>query len=369
MSINFRNFRINNLDPCLSVEETFHLFGAWAGIHDFQFDSRYELASHTETGVIAAQWNLGPIVATLPPSFEINYHKVDLRQGLYFYDPTSGLFWMIATDATGQPSILRGNDLAALAIPRTSPAEADVRIVFQQQRYDDSQDSIWRSVTVYMNDAWVISFAELFPIAAASVQVGFMAYGTDAITYTDIRVPELCEIAEFGTLDPGESAMSGLQRTTDGRYLKFFVRYDGSFRAWKKKIRPVAMTIDTEIDNIKRTYDMGELITHARMMGAYIWAEAADNDKIRDYGHRFEEVDNQMLLTEQECAEEAVNELKRSEENSFGVSAVARHIPLLEPEDRVTIDGEDWVVNDYDSEGGYGDMQQTTNARRYVWGS
>jgi hypothetical protein len=104
------------------------------------------------------------------------------------------------------------------------------------------------------------------------------------------------------------------------------------------------------------------------MMGAYIWAEAVDTDTMKIYGHRFQEVNNSMLLTQSECADEAANTLKRSQEAAFGLRTQARHIPILEPEDRIEIDGESWIVKSYQFQQTGSRAVQVYECQRYVWG-
>lgn len=370
-TVQFRDLRTNDISSPLTLEEIFRRYGAWAGIHTFNFDKFVDVASASITGVSAGHWSLGEASISLPANFTVKYHKTNLRQGIYIYSSTGPAFFVVATDSNGYPQLLYNNvnNLVAQTIPKSTPEEADVEIVFRQQTFSDVVNpTVWQSITMYMNDEWITTFSSKSAVLVSNMHYGVCAYGTDQRTYTNIQVPELCDTAEFGTLDPGENAIGGLQRTTDGRYLKFFSRFDGSLRAWKKKQRDQIMVLESDLEGIKRSIDLPKLITHARMMGAYIWSEDKDDDLIRMYGHRFQEVNNSMLLTQTECLEEAGNTIKRSEEQAFTIMTQARHIPILEPEDRIEIDGEDWVIDGFSFTGGYGRLVQTYNCRRYVWG-
>jgi hypothetical protein len=363
-SITWRNFRSNDMAAPLSVEEIFRRYGSWSGIHDFSFDVLGSATGVTVTGN-ATGYTVDMQGYSLPANFTLRYHKTSNRQAVFISGGSISLF--VGTDSSGYIDIRKSSDIIAQQIPRATPTEADVEIVFRQQTFDDISGIVWRSATVYMNDSWVATYSDYVTQAYGNLDVGFTAYGSDITTYTNISVPELGDTAEFGTTDPGEYPMGGLQRTIEGRYLHYFVRWDGTLRAWKKKQRQNILTLNA-LEGVRRSTDLPQLITHARMMGAYIWAEQIDANSLKIYGHRFQEVNNSMLLTQPECFEEAGNELKRSQENTFNITAQSRHIPILEPEDRITIDGEDWIVNDYTYTAMPSELSEVYNCRKYVWG-
>src|SRR5690606_25160281 len=130
--------------------------------------------------------------------------------------------------------------------PITCPEEADVRVVVRQMRLRDIEGEVWRCLTVYMNDRHITTYAKVFDEAGSSWSLSFIGYDTGVTTYTDVRIPELGETAEYGTLDPGEVAAGGLPRTLEGRYINWFVRYDGSLRAWRPKSVPSAYTYSSD---------------------------------------------------------------------------------------------------------------------------
>ena len=368
MGVAFGHLRANNRAPALSVEEAFRLAGSWSGIHDFQFDNRFEQAEFSVEGIVAGYWTADFTNAVLPTNFVVKYHKTSVQQMLYLTCDDAMLWHGIGTDAYGFPIITYGYNIVLQRLPIVAPEEADVVVSFQQQHLNDNESEVWRSISVYMNDVLIMSYSDKHDTVAPEVKLGFGSFGESETVYTDIQVPELCEIAEFLTLDPGEYPAGGLARTLDGRYVKWFVRYNGALRAWKKRQRSSVMSIDAGETGVKRTNDYANLTNHVRMAGAYVFGNAKDDDLIAHYGDRFVEANNQMLLTQPECDAEAANELLRSEENSFWISIGARHIPILEPEDRVQIDGDDWVINDYSVQIGPGMNDQVFNARRYVWG-
>lgn len=370
MSVTWEKFRCNDIAPGLTLEEVFRRFGSYSGIHDFEFEDLSSVSSIAVSGT-ATGWNASMLGVDLPPNFSIKYHKTDDHQGILISDlsggSSGGIYYHVTTDASGYPEILYAST-PTFSVPRSTPTEADVEIVFRQQILDDTENIVWRTITVYMNDAWVTTHSDYLSTVGNHIDIGFLSYGNGTVTeYSDIRVPELCDIAEFGTIDPGETPLGGLQRTIEGRYLKIMSRFDGSLRAWKKKQRDNVVSFTSSVKGIQRNYDIPSLITHARMMGAYVWAEDIDSALIGKYGHRFKELNNSMLLTRDECYEESTNSLKRSQEEAFGISWIAQHIPVLEPEDRVSVDGDDWIIDSYSSEISNGRIRTTYRGRSYVW--
>lgn len=358
----FENARISNNAPPLTLEEIFRLYGAWSGIHNAQFDALYSNASLVITGVEASDWDIQWLSGTFPANTVVNYYKEDLIQGVAFR--VDGVVYLVTTDDANQAAIYQDGTLVH-HVPRDVPATGEVSIVFRQQRLSDDEADGWHSITLYINHAVMASYSYYAGNSFGALEVGFAAYDLDTVTYTNVRIPELCEVAEYGTLDPGETPVGGLSRTIEGRYLRWLIRYDGSLRAWKTKAIPSAHEFTDQFAFTTST-DITELATHVRMMGAYIWVEAINNTLMRRYGQRFREVNNPMLLTEQEIGVEALRTLKRFEEQTFTADMDAIFVPMLEPEDHITANGE-WMISAISLDINMGVIGQKFSLRRYVW--
>ncbi len=367
-SIEFRSFRSNDHVRSFSLEDAFRRYAAWGGIHDFSFDTLYANDTLTVTAASANAWSFVPFDVQVPANFTIKYHKTAFRQGAGFYSASTGFYFIVATDADGCPTIYNSSTQIAQRVPIATPEEADVEVVLRQQVLGNNDAEIWLTLTLYMNGAWVTTYSRKLDDTIGDWQVGLAAWNTDVVTFTHIVIPELCETTEFGTLDPGETAYSGFSRTIEGRYLQFFMRYDNRLRAWRRKQRALALTFGDSISGLQQSTELPELIIYARMMGAYVWSEAVDWDLLKAHGERFREVNNATLLTEEECQTEALNTIKRSEESAFGLAFEAHHVPILEPEDRIAVDGEDWVISDFNLKVSGGLITQVYTCRRYVWG-
>lgn len=366
-TLRFSDYRASNYEFPLTLEEVFRLYTAFSNLHDTSFDSIVDITSVTVTDVSSGGFTGVGGYSVASTSFEVQYHKADHDQWVMITSSEGYGSVEVGTDDTGRPVVRRNNVIVQL-LPLTTPEEANVRLVFRQLQTLDNENQIWATVALYMNEALITTWQQLLNTAFSNFRVQFNARNSETRTYTNIRIPELTEIAEFGTLDPGANPMNGLQQTIEGRYLKFFVRFDGTFRAWRVKAVTNKHTFDpgeffiTSLGN-----DLTDFATHVRMMGAYIWSEAIDEAGAAKWGHRFQELNNSMLLTKFECFREASNTLKRMQENAFTESAEVPYVIFLEPEDRVATDG-DWLVTAYSLSLAVAELSQQLDLRFYAWG-
>jgi len=371
MPVNFIDHRMNDRGISFPVEDVFRLFGSWAGLHDYSFDSTFS-AEEVQLIGVAAGWTESIESVSLPTSYTISYHKVDTRQGIVI-NHGSVVKFLVATLSSGYPAIYRNTGsgyVLAHTTPTITPETADVIVTFRQIQMTDSDDSFWWTISVWMNDKLITTYSEHSTTIVSGCTFGFAVYNGDTVSYTNVNVPELTETAEFGTLDPGEYPMGGMQRSIEGRYIRFFIRFNGSFRVWKSKSIPVSLTYESEtkIDQSERGYDISAIASHIRIMGAWRIAEAYSSALTATYGHRFREDNNPMLMTESECFEEAKRTLLRIEEAVFSESIGVSHIPLIEVEDRIETPTGDYLISGLGLSFGMGFIDQSVNARKYVWG-
>lgn len=353
-----------------TVESSFRAYANFAGIHQFKFDTLYVLGSSgwstenvdldfnvnssriiIDATAASAGWKQVQQSTLLPSSVLVKYHKTQHRQGV-FITKSDGSAYLIGTDSSGHPVVQKATDqvtfVTVLSIPKTTPIEADVELAYRQIRFSDSESDLWHTFSLYMNGALVCTYVEkLSDVPAAQVQIGMAAYGGDGVTYTDISVPQITEFAETSTLDPSEFAMGGLQRAIEGRYLKFFIRFDGSLRAWKPRaVESVHTFSKGEVLTLDEPYDNRNLYTHVRQVGAYTQAEFVRSDLIRQHGHRFVEQNNPYLMTEADCFEQARLSILRMESEALTQEFTCPITPLVEPEDRITTPDGDWIMEE-----------------------
>lgn len=162
--------------------------------------------------------------------------------------------------------------------------------------------------------------------------------------------------------------MGGMQRFLEGRYVKHFIRFDGSFYAWRGEPIEISFTFDEDLAlNLNEDYDFHGYYNHIRMIGAYEQAEFIHSELVRKYGHRFIEVNNPYLMSPEACYIEAQREIRRLQENFNTVTFVHPFMPLLEPEDRIGIIEKTWLLTRHSIKFTPGSIQVEVLGRLYTY--
>ena len=387
-TLKFQKHRLSNLAPDLNIEQVFRQYAAWGDLHQQSFDDAYTLSASNWTGIILptlvgttltfdasaepAGWHASfPAETSLPVSLTFSYDKSAVRQGACIVG--SGFAYLIVTNASGNPEVYVVNSTSwdlVMALPVTCPTNAHVEIVFRQHHFSDLETDYWHSLALYMNGHHILTYSTSAGAPVTGLHVGLAWYGGDAVSYSNFRIPELCEQIEVADLDPGETAISGISRAMEGRNLKYFVRYNGQFRAWRSKATAVVEGLTNANGLVEGDVqvDTSSLYTHVRLIGAYLWAEYISTALMAKYGHRFEEVNNSMLMTEEDCYAEAQRIIQRMEEQAVTEPVAMIGLPLLELEDRVTTPQGDWLVGNIGLEYHSARIIENINLKKYVWG-
>jgi hypothetical protein len=281
-------------------------------------------------------------------------HKINLSCSSVFYpviaQESNGNCYAIQKVQTAVPYYIlfrfeNGYGTPVGSVP-VSVLSGDVTITFSEYTSVDAKNTVWHSIG-FFNGSVVRKYVYM-PTTPTAGDLYFGFTGSVLPTgLTALTMPHLTEFAETTTLDPGESAMSGLQRAIEGRYLKMFMRWDGSLRAWRPKERDIASTYSRAmITNFNETKDPRALRTHIRQVGADLWAEYYDADLAKKHGHTFEELNNPYLLSEAECYQQAKLSVLRLQEQAFQASFTSIYNPLLEPEDRLLVKGTGRIIGE-----------------------
>lgn len=387
-TVTLDSFRMNAHEPPLTIERVYQRYATWAGILSHKFDDRYigagtgwsgspsisfsDSALTIDATALASQrWPVVQNSITTPGSQVVTF---DIDTGdrwlvILGYEDTN-LFYYIGAGSTGLPVVYRNNELVHRPDKQIPAGGGHVVAALRQVQFTDNETEVWYALSLWINGQHITTYLDKRAQAISNIKFGFGVLGNVARTFSNIRVPELSDMAEWGTLDPGETAYSGLSRVTEGRYLRQFVRFNGQFYAYRSKAKSLtkALTASDDLIEGEVTVDAASLFSHVRMMGAYTWGEALDATLLSRYGHRFAEVNNPMLMTEIECYEEAVKTLKRGEEAAFTEDVQVVFQPFLEVDDRVTTPNGDWLVSGLETSFGPGVIRQGLRLRRYVWG-
>lgn len=394
-NITFQSHRLTDFTRPLTVENAFRTFFNFGQIHSQAFDTAYAMASsnwiatgNPGTGITdytvdeqdlfldattsEAGWHkVINVESTMPHSMLLKFHKVDVRWAAVVGYLEDGTSYLIGTNASGEPSIWRGSSDGTYEVvhyvPKSTPTVADVEIALRHIRFSDNDDDLWRCITLFMNDAMICTYIEkTSDLLPAPVYFGFAAPSGYSATYSNISVPQLTEFAETCTLDPSEAPIGGLGRAIEGRYIKMHMRHDGSVRAWRP--RPVDSKrsfVAREILARNLPFDRRSIYNHVRQVGAYRQAEYVDYDQIKKEGHRFTELNNPFLMSEDECYEQARLSVLRMQSEANSQSITTPFTPLLQIEDRITTPDGDYVITQRDITIEQARIYQGIQAREY----
>lgn len=256
-------------------------------------------------------------------------------------------FWLIGLDTDGKPTFefWNGSVFTKLASsPTIYAGDAEVTVAFEEIRSGRNKH-VTNAISLWWNGKLALHYIRRVNIAPldSDIYMGLAVLHSTTATFSNLRVPELCETADVFTLDQGESAYNGLQRTISNKNLRHFVRHNNMLRAY----RPKATTAVYTVDDMERThfdFNREMLATHVRMNGAYDRAEYVRSDLVAKYGHVFREMNNPNLMSEYECAREAPRAIQRLEENALQEEMQFGYLHFLETGDHVVVNGNDRTV-------------------------
>lgn len=283
---------------------------------------------------------------------------------------SSTSYYLMGVNASRKPFILRVRGTTTktlIEMPDNAPLDGEVIISFRQRRFLEDASDVWHCFGIWMNGSHLMSHIEASNEVMDAPQMGFAAYTSSTITYDEISIPQMTEFADWISLDPGESPQRALERAIEGRYVKYFVRWDGRLRAWIPKATNSVYTYTTML-NRERRFDARELKTHVRLLGAYTQAEYIRRDLISKYGHRFAELANPYIMTEEECYRQAVLSVKRMEEAADVVKLDVLYNPILEPEDHIIAE-DDRIIDNRSVSYGLPQVKEGMTVRKYTYGS
>jgi hypothetical protein len=244
-------------------------------------------------------------------------------------------------------------------LPKVVDSPQTIRISVQPQISADDCFISWWSNGKFVANAHLGSY----PLGRL-LAVG--CYGANTVTFDDMEICELTEVMEVVTMDVGETPGGALGRAVGRRHINYFVRFDGTLRVWRPKgVASSAELDNSDVDQLVEIVDRRGLVSHWRQVGAWDSADAYSTDLLYKIGHRFFKDDNPDLLTEDECQTEANAAIVRTKEYAHRLSSVMPYQPLLEPEDRVTINGEEWLVTSYAVELRAGGLFAKVQLREY----
>jgi hypothetical protein len=393
-----RNY-VNDMAGPRTVEDAFRTYGTFAGILNYQFKRTVDGATSstsdwasvagtiTKSGASIIYTPTGAgysgIVYThqeVPHNYVIRAYMPQTHGRGFILnarEPDATAFskchYWAGFDANGYPHLMKYNHNTNTYVllqkhPVAVPTSGNVTVSVREMAFTTDKDSLWLVVSIWVNDRLFFTFSEWIkdpPETAYYIGIGTMVNAF--VEAKNLVVPQLTELVEWNSLDPEETPMAGLSRAMEGRYTRFFVRYDGRLYAWyPTAATPVYSYTDSELEQYAPSFDRRQLVTHARMLGAYKEAEFIRTDL---GPHRFKSFNNPYLMSERDCYREAIRSIQRQEEVYHTVEFTAPYRPLLEMGDVVTVKGENFIINDINLNLTPTEGTASIKARAYIYGA
>jgi len=419
-TIRFNSHNCYGLGMPLTVEDIFRLYGSQAGIHDFSFDEVASAPKTTADGAAYWANTGTPPGYSAPPDATFNSNGFALPPSVNGWafctkvaNPQSYLatfivgtgwptkiyllspgqydgMYLLLPNATGGKgvSLVYETYSSSSATPHTVWSEKEgpfdttlgfgaiqggpqsrrshlaetfnVAVSARYVRFGDSDADAYYFVRLWINEVLIFSAAidpqKFFSRPTAGFGFGYPSIGTSALIVRDFRIAEMTDFLDWASLDPGEAPTGGLDRAIEGRNLRYFIRANGSLRAFRPKATVSAKTFTApEVEKFSQQFDARQLVSHVRMVGAYTQSEFLDDvhyyTPFFEYranrptptalamgGHRFRVDNNPYLMTAIDCYKEAINSVQRSKQQAVTATMQVSGAPLLEREDVISVD-------------------------------
>ena len=382
-SLKFKNHLVVDGTLDHTLENVFRACAEFAGIHAFQFDDDisdgFSATTNWDTAGAEGTWSIvsGQMRGTgtsgwqfcvtdsytTPKAFVLEIEATGTygAVGVLATDTDNLIYCWWDNDSAGITQRSSDADTVLIDIPKVVDSPQTIRIAVQPQISAEDCFISWWSNGKFIANAHLDSYPTGRLLALG-------CYGSNNVDFDDLHIPELTEVMDVVTMDVGETPGGALMRAVGMRHVNYFVRYDGTLRVWRPKASTSADTLGSaDIDEVVEIVDRRGLVSHWRQVGAWDSADAYDTELLDKIGHRFHKDDNPDLLTEGECQTEADAAIVRSKEYAHRLNAAMPYLPLLEPEDRVTIHGEDWIVTSYSVEIKAGAILAKMSLREYTY--
>jgi hypothetical protein len=367
-----------------TIEDAFRICGEYAGIHTFNFDSEF-----SEDGDDLSQWDTdseegtwsstGSVISgtgggsgyyfmvsqdEMPKAYLVRMSVTGTEGavGVLATDEDTMIFYWWSATQVGITQRSSDSDTNLIVLPKTS-VDGWLEVSVQPGTDDDCFISSWLNEQFQAN-----AHIDTYPTGRL---LALGCHDANTTTFDNIEIQELTEVIEFITIDTGTFPLNALQRTIGRRHINYFVRFDGSLRAWRPKAATVSRTIDTDMEDAymyEHRIDRKALVSHWRQVGAWDTADSFDDDLMANIGHKFHKDDNPDLMTEDDCQNEADRSIIRAQEYAEVLSAAFIYCPFMEPEDVISFNGTSWIVSDYDGSLNAGELTANAHMRKYMYG-
>ncbi|MHC4542907.1 MAG: hypothetical protein ACYSYL_00070 [Planctomycetota bacterium] len=355
-----------------NLEDAIRLTCSYAGLHDFDF--KYEI----DDGFTSlADWTIAAGASATVSDNDLYLtggggsskwwpitHDLEIPLGLVAsFDWTGGtggfffkknaddkrcfLLWWTSSSAGAAYVDADGTGHNMTIVPRgfSTPARLQVLARYSLDSTDDERK--WVQGLLFADGRAWVGFA--LDIGGTALDwddygVGFIAYEDASLRVDNLQIAELHRLVEWTIIDPGQAPASGMSRAVGTTRVTYMCRYDNTLRVWRPGNRDLDFT--PAAGRVTRSELRREAIraTHVRVQAAIHEADAFDDDEGAVHGHRFVITNDPNVMTESEAFIEAERVLHDHGERARVGRFILPPCYLLEPNDRIYVDGQDWRV-------------------------
>jgi hypothetical protein len=393
----FYSFDMSDNADALTIEGVFQKYASFAGVNGFEFEdtiNTFDPLKWTANGP-DIDVNTNDISTTaavsdsivwysnnMPHSYVIEFTFHTGAWGLYFRADGNNNWYRVKYDSADYVSLMKATDgsTAMLFEKELSGNEVTTwgraRIAIRDAQASSDSPLRILYISVWVNDNLILTVADNNS-SSSLLKMGLMVaqnLSSSALIFSDIRVASLGEIITVSSLDPGEEPIGAIQRAIEDRYIKYWMRWNGKLKVYKPKARSVSRSL-TKADtfNLNLIRDIRQILTHVRVLGAFHFVQVYDDDLVRQFGHRFKELQNTSAWNADDCYNIGLEMLIRSKEQAFQARLDSYGLVLLEVEDRfqaVNLAGDtiDYIIDSISWGYEEGALRATINLRQYFYG-
>jgi hypothetical protein len=378
--LTFGDLQVTEYSPVVTLEDSMKRCCTLAGVaHDYEFQDEinddcsslddFNTDDDTGTWTISGG-QLKGVGGGTADTFYIIEHEVDVEPSYVLtFKKTSG--GTAAVTLLGQEYIVWfSQSLTAIATLDSSTGQVDevldrrpvvleddvdISIAVKYQCMNDFETIDWVSISVFQNGRCILGASDFIYVSVGEYErslagdftdeIGFAVWEGQTAYFDDIRIAELHNIREWTSVDPGETVAQGLNRAVGTTPVFYFMRYNGALAAWVPGVRSLDWTVSA--DRVTRLGSRDGYFTpgRVRMVGAYYEADVWKQALVVQHGRDLFGMENDPnLMTEDEVLAGALDahRIMREEDDLDSLQIPAN--PLLEPQDRVEYDGDDFRV-------------------------
>lgn len=354
-----------------TLEEAIRLACSFAGAHRFDVQNLVDddfSGDLSDWTVSDGTWNIvaGQLEGTggggdwqqirhdneAKPGFVCSFDYISGQGGFIFHgrDATDRAIVAFWTDAAcGFAKVAdNGAETILVDMPYGIDTAARVQVVARYSLDSIDEDRLWLEMGLFVDGILYVAHAtDLHSTdwGYTGEHIGFAVKDTDTLTVDNVTVSMMHRTVEWVLIDPGQTAGSGMSRAIGSSRVSYSCRFDGTIRVWRPGNRDADWTAGTHSRTLRLEgkRNVGAP-THARVQAAIHEADSFDDDGNMERMHRFILQNDPNIMSESEAYDEARRVIHDNQERANVTRLMQVPNYLLEPNDRITVDGEDYRV-------------------------